>query len=86
MRDRDLMSNDRHQDRLQGEFNHLRPPWFYERERGEWDALARGARTRQRYGRPARRVDNETAAQAGYAFYFDPADARAPEAHALPSQ
>jgi hypothetical protein len=78
VRDRDLLSNDGLQDRLQKEFNDLDPPWFYERKRGEWDAVvAKRARLRAKFGRPARRVDNEKAAQAAYAFFKSPADARA---------
>jgi hypothetical protein len=78
VRDRDLLSNDKHQDRLQIEFGELDPPWFYERKRGEWDAVVKPkANWKARYGKPARRVDNEAAAQAAYAFYFDPAEARA---------
>jgi hypothetical protein len=78
VRDRDLMSNDSHQDRLQAEFNQLDPPWFYERKRGEWDAMIHPSPAlRARYGKPPRRIDNEAAAQAAYAFYFDPGEARA---------
>jgi hypothetical protein len=73
---RDLQSNDPVQDRLHREFLRRRRPWFYERKRGEWNALsARDADLKKKVGN--RRVDNERAAQAAYAFYFDPGKARA---------
>lgn len=72
VKDRDLQSNDEVQDRLQREFARLRPkPWFYIRKRGEWEA--RG--NRARYG--DRRIENDVAAQAYYAFFYDPGVARA---------
>jgi hypothetical protein len=80
VKDRDLQSNDPNQDRLQVEFDALDPPWFYERKRGEWNArVADDEALLERYGKgaQARRIDNEQAAQAAYAFYFDPAKARA---------
>lgn len=78
VRDRDLLSNDVLQDRLQSEFDQLDPPWFYERKRGEWDAVvAKNPAVKARYGKQAaRRIDNEKAAQAAYAFYFNPGRAR----------
>jgi hypothetical protein len=76
VKDRDLQSNDTTQDRLHNEFIRRDPPWFYERKRGEWNALtARDAGLRKRIGR--NRVDNEIAAQAAYAFFFDAGKARA---------
>jgi hypothetical protein len=76
VKDRDLQSNDPIQDRLQREFARLRPAWFYERKRGEWNALSvEDAALKKRVQR--RRVDNERAAQAAFAFYFDAAKARA---------
>lgn len=76
VRDRDLLSNDYQQDRLHDEFRSLDPPWFYERKRGEWDAKVKpSAALRARYAK--HRIDNEKAAQAAYAFHFDPAEARA---------
>jgi hypothetical protein len=76
VKDRDLQSNDPNQDRLHSEFLKRDPPWFYERKRGEWNALtARDANLKKKVGK--NRVDNERAAQAAYAFYFDAAKARA---------
>jgi hypothetical protein len=76
VKDRDLMSNDDPQARLEDEFAELDPPWFYERKRGQWDAEAKQKASKKRkFG--DRRVDNETAAQAAYAFWRDPAVARA---------
>jgi hypothetical protein len=76
VKNRDLQSNDRHQDRLQRDFRKRTTPWFYERKRGEWNALtAEDPGLAQRLGK--RRIDNEEAAQAAYAFYFDPGRARA---------
>jgi hypothetical protein len=73
---RDLQSNDPNQDRLHDEFLRRDPPWFYERKRGEWNALtARDATLKKRLVK--RRIDNEQAAQAAFAFYFDPGKARA---------
>jgi hypothetical protein len=69
--DRDLQSNDEVQNRLHSEFRKLTPPWFYERKRGEWEA--RGSKSR--YG--PRRIQNDVAAQAYYAFTHDPGVARA---------
>jgi hypothetical protein len=76
VKDRDLQSNDPNQDRLHAEFLQQDPPWFYERKRGEWNALtARDAQLKKRLTK--RRIDNERVAQAAYAFYFDPGRARA---------
>jgi hypothetical protein len=78
VRDRDLLSNDRTQDRLQLEFDEMELPWFYERKRGEWNArIAASPVLKARYGNGKRRIDNEPAAQAYMAFFHDPADARA---------
>jgi len=76
VKSRDLQSNDRHQDRLQRDFQKRTTPWFYERKRGEWNALStEDPGLEKRLGK--RRIDNEEAAQAAYAFYFDPGRARA---------
>lgn len=76
VKDRDLQSNDPNQDRLHLEFSQRDPSWFYERKRGEWNALTvRDAALKKRVGR--NRIDNERAAQAAYALYFDAAKARA---------
>jgi hypothetical protein len=76
VKDRDLQSNDPTQDRLHAEFLRRDPAWFYERKRGEWNALtARDARLKKQLAK--RRIDNEKVAQAAYAFYFDPGRARA---------
>jgi hypothetical protein len=75
VKDRDLLSNDPNQDRLQAEFFKRTPPWFYERKRGEWNALT--ARDAGLKTMSKRKIDNERAAQAAYAFYFDAAKARA---------
>jgi hypothetical protein len=76
VKDRDLLSNDPNQDRLQAQFLKRSPAWFYERKRGEWNALtARDAGLKQKVGK--RKIDNERAAQAAYAFYIDAAKARA---------
>lgn len=76
VKDRDLMSNDDPQARLEEEFAELEPPWFYERKRGQWEAEAKQkAAKKKKFG--DRRIDNETAAQAAYAFWRDPAVARA---------
>lgn len=78
VKDRDLLSNDDPQARLQVEFDALEPPWFYERKRGEWDAQVKpNAARRRRYANGGRRIDNEVAAQGAYAFWYDPAVARA---------
>src|SRR5262249_14370876 len=74
--DRDLQSNDPNQDRLHNEFLARHPAWFYERKRGEWNALtARDAALKKKVSK--NRIDNEKAAQAAYALYFDAAKARA---------
>ncbi len=76
VKDRDLMSNDDPQARLEKQFAEQDPPWFYERKRGQWDAEVKlNAARRRRFG--DRRIDNERAAQAAYAFWRDPAVARA---------
>ena len=76
VKDRDLMSNDDPQQRLEKEFEQRDPPWFYERKRGQWDAEAKNSATlRDKFGK--RRIDNEVAAQAAYAFWHDPAVAKA---------
>ncbi len=76
VKDRDLQSNDPTQDRLHVDFIRRAPPWFYERKRGEWNALtAHDAQLKRRVGK--RRIDNERVAQAAYAFYLNPARARA---------
>jgi AIPR protein len=78
VKDRDLLSNDDPQARLEVEFQELDPPWFYERKRGQWDAEVRpNAALRRKFGNGARRLDNEVAAQAAYAFWYDPGAARA---------
>jgi hypothetical protein len=78
VKDRDLLSNDDPQARLQTEFAALSPSWYYERKRGEWDAKIKSdEELLAKYGNGARRIDNEVAAQAAYAFWFDPAIARA---------
>jgi AIPR protein len=80
VKDRDLMSNDPVQDRLHREFLRRDPPWFYERKGGEWQALTeQDAQLKTRIQK--RRIDNQRAAQAAYAFYFDPAVARADKKH-----
>jgi AIPR protein len=76
VKDRDLMSNDPNQDRLHQEFLDRDPAWFYERKRGEWNALtARDAALKRKVGK--NRIDNERAAQAAYALFIDAAKARA---------
>jgi hypothetical protein len=76
IRDRDLQSNDNQQGRLHEEFLLRNPPWFYERKRGEWSAhTARDAALKKKVGK--NRIDNERAAQAAYAFFNDPGQARA---------
>lgn len=76
VKDRDLRSNDPNQDRLHTQFLERQPPWFYERKRGEWNALTgRDAQLKKLVGK--NKIDNERAAQAAYAFYFDGAKARA---------
>jgi hypothetical protein len=76
VKDRDLQSNDPNQDRLHAEFLKRDPAWFYERKRGEWNALtARDAQMRKHLAKS--RIDNERVAQAAYAFYFDAGRARA---------
>jgi AIPR protein len=76
VKDRDLMSNDLNQDRLQHEFLQRDPPWFYERKRGEWVALTkRDAELKKSIGK--NKIDNERAAQAAYAVFIDAARARA---------
>ena len=75
VRDRDLMANENIQDRLQKQFNALKRPWYYERKRGGWKAEVGKPSDRKAYG--GRVIDNEKAAQAAYAFYIDPAVARA---------
>jgi AIPR protein len=76
VKDRDLLSNDNSQERLEREFAELDPPWFYERKRGQWDAEAKEDPRKRKTFRD-RRIDNEMAAQAAYAFWRDPAVARA---------
>jgi len=76
VRDRDLLSNDRTQDRLQLEFAEFGDGWFYERKRGEWEArVSADPALKKRFDR--RLVNNEVAAQAHYAFFVNPAEARA---------
>ncbi len=73
---RDLQSNDLTQNRLHDEFRQLSPPWFYERKRGEWNALTAGdASLKKKFAK--HRIDNERVAQAAFAFYFDAGKARA---------
>ncbi len=76
VKDRDLLSNDLCQGRLQREFEMLHPPWFYERKRGGWKAeIASNTNRREVFGN--RIINNEKAAQAALAFHHDPGDARA---------
>lgn len=76
VKDRDLSSNDDVQARLEVEFGELEPPWFFERKRGQWEAEVKpSAAQKRRFG--DRRIDNEAAAQSAYAFWHDPAVARA---------
>jgi ADP-ribosylglycohydrolase len=75
VKDRDLLSNDYQQERLKKAFDRVRPPWFYERKRGSLKAELSSAKLRKRYG--SRIIHNEKAAQAAYAFHFDPGEARA---------
>jgi hypothetical protein len=76
VKDRDLLSNDPHQERLQSEFAKLQPPWFYERKRGSWKAeVGSSKQRRQAFG--GRIINNEKAAQSAYAFHHDPGEARA---------
>lgn len=76
VKDRDLLSNDPTQESLQAAFDALDPPWFYERKRGAWKAeVAPNAQARRRFG--TRQISNEKAAQAAYAFHYDPGEARA---------
>lgn len=74
--DRDLQSNDPVQGRLQAAFAELDPPWFYERKRGGWKAEV-GADKKLKTYFGNRQINNEKAAQAAYAFYYDPGEARA---------
>jgi hypothetical protein len=74
VRDRDLLSNDPVQERLQKAFEELSPPWYYERKRGAWKAEVPPSQ-RKRFGK--RVISNEKAAQAAYAFHHDPGEARA---------
>jgi hypothetical protein len=76
VRDRDLMSNNEVQDDLQDAFAALDPPWFYERKRGEWKALCAADNKLDRKF-DGKIIDNEAAAQAAFAFWHDPAEARA---------
>jgi AIPR protein len=76
VKDRDLMSNDDPQARLEKELDVFNPPWFFQRKRGQWDAEVRSDPVKKmRFG--DRKIDNEAAAQAAYAFWRDPAIARA---------
>ncbi len=75
VKDRDLLSNDPIQEALQAAFETLDPPWFYERKRGAWKAEVTTPRDRKRFG--SRQINNEKAAQAAYAFHYDPGEARA---------
>jgi hypothetical protein len=71
-------SNDPLQDKLQDAFDALKPPWFYERKRGEWPARTKNnPKLRARYEKGKFQLDNEKAAQAAYAFHYNPAEARA---------
>lgn len=72
---RDLQSNDRVQRRLQGEFEAFDQPWFYIRKRGEWEARDENQRLKKTFG--DRRIENDVAAHAYYAFFRDAAAARA---------
>jgi hypothetical protein len=76
VKDRDLLSNDSHQERLQEAFEALDPPWFYERKRGSWKAeIGTSPKRKKVFG--SRVINNEKAAQTAYAFHYDPGDARA---------
>jgi len=75
VKDRDLQSNDRIQTNLQGAFDNLQPPWFYIRKRGEWQARGGSGRLKKRFS--DRKVENDVAAQAYYAFFHNAAVARA---------
>jgi hypothetical protein len=75
VKDRDLQSNDRIQTNLQGAFDNLQPPWFYVRKRGEWQARGGSGRLKKRFD--DRKVENDIAAQAYYAFFHNAATARA---------
>ncbi len=74
VRDRDLLSNDPIQEKLQKTFAELDPPWYYERKRGAWKAEVSPSQ-RKRFAK--RVISNEKAAQAAYAFHYDPGEARA---------
>jgi hypothetical protein len=75
VKDRDLLSNDSHQERLQVEFERLTPPWFYERKRGSLKAEIGSSARRKLFA--SRIINNEKAAQSAYAFHHDPGEARA---------
>jgi hypothetical protein len=75
VKDRDLQSNDRIQTNLQALFASLKPSWFYVRKRGEWEARGGNSGLKERFG--DRRVENDVAAQAFYAFFHNAAVARA---------
>jgi hypothetical protein len=73
MKPEDFRSGDSLHERLQKEFNLLRPRWFYEYKRGTWITEFRSAQARMPYG--LRRIQMKDLAQACLAFLGRPDDA-----------
>ena len=79
LRAEDFTSNDAVQIRLQREFSDMRPPWFYQIKRGEWDKMIGGTSAKEPYreaGREYRKLTSKEVAQAVVSFAGFPGEAK----------
>lgn len=77
---RDLMSNEDIQEKLHKEFRRYKPPYFYERKRGEFKAFLDTLSSKNKKENKIRfrdtKISNEKLAQAYWAFIGSPASAK----------
>ena len=73
VKEADLRSNEPRHLALQTAFGLLTPPVFYEKRRGEWEAITPAQRTQ--YGSPSRKVQKDQVGQRWRAYEGEPAQA-----------
>ncbi len=79
LRAEDFTSNEAVQIRLQREFATMRPPWFYQIKRGEWQRMVGGAAEKEAYRIPGngyRQLNSKEVSQAVVSFSGFPAEAK----------
>jgi hypothetical protein len=79
LRAEDFISNEPVQDRIKRDFAGLKPPWFYQIKRGEWQKMLGGPREKEAYRDPVggyRQLNSKEVSQAVMAFVGFPGEAK----------